>query len=590
MMEGKSIQKHVDPSLRTVKAGGFMGWMLFHGPTNAETGQPINPGSPLLRGEKVEHLKVLRQEEVVLQDIRRRIMTHFDPVGEGKVRVYLIGSSAQAELRGEGKKGSDLDILVQEATQEELLSEEFIGLLEEEYDVEIASKSVATDHIYLILRKKGSDEVLAEIAVCYFFKDGEKNALTMVETLQRLACYMTAIEIFEDGYQAVSAYKDALRAMQEDPSVALPFAPGLGDISLVNMTGVLRYPRELTRNDYFTVLLDTLNEIRDWWLRFKSVVPSLEEATAISNVVGTIRKGFEEANKAGMAEIYFGLLIHSGTLHTLFPVAWAGTCHRLFGPEDKPAESVFGYLRENGFSLGNLCKAMQLLMDEKIVQNIAKLEIEDLSEDWHISYLENLAILSALQNQLFPMSIIIPGDTREILRGDMLSTSRPPQTFRGSKKAEERAKYIFWYIIGPYVESFAYAEALTRDGYLVAAGKLVGIEPPSSTFDRVGLMYERVNIHLIYKLACGEFKDLCKQAMFWNQEFAQFPFGIPRMLQGRRLTELERALWAKKARFKAFLIQNLGIFRILGLIDDFIEKAMVEVHNRIGHEYRYVFD
>ena len=590
-----SIREHKQPFRRTVPLCPI-NTALFGLQRTDRSVEPLPPDSPLQRGEVVQRLEVLSPEEQgILQQIRTLILKQFDSEVEIDITCFLVGSSARDELRGSRKKRSDLDVLVLGITQEMLLSVGFLEILREHFTVKIGSGSIDKRKQYLQLYDKSTGTYLADIDVPYH-PESDDSAITPILALQRVAVSMTAIEILANSYQAASGYKGAISALSEDPVVDLPLAPGPSSQEPVNITASLRFHREIAGTSYFTTRLETLNKLRDWWLRFRGVEHSPEEIQRISASVNTaLNEAFEQANANGLGELYFSLLVHTGTFGALYPVAWANASHRLFDTAGEPKGSIFGYLRENGFNLENLEKALDIFMVAKAKSNIAQLGITDLSSTWYTSYRENIAIYAQLLDADFPVEIFLPDNPGTVKISDMLCHGRPELLHKDTGTLAERARYKFWNVMGIYVEALTLTKALNSEAVMSLAGQSAGVDPPTSIFDRFGIIYARVNTEMIRLLAMGEFEKVCRIAVEWEANYAQPNIdGVKARLDAARtILNAEQMYSAEKSiRLRTFFKSHLQGFLAMGWIDEAIMGvAAVLFENLTSHSrYRFVFD
>lgn len=538
---------------------------------------PIDYDNPLLRGDIVQNLNTLREVQTELQSIRDLIILHFDRLNgrQAEIRLYLVGSSASAELRGEPyKKGRDLDIMIVGITQEMLMSEEFRKALETSFNVKPWTGTVNADWKGLKLTSSG---IKFDLFTPYF-PSNKNRPETIVAAIQNLANATAAIEILDNGFQFVSAYDDTLQTVSVSNYIELPFVPGLGDVP-----GYMRYLRELGRTPYFTTTLETLNRIRNWWFSFRRIEHTIEEVRRISNSVNNaLTKGFAEADRAGLAERYFTLLVHTGVFHALFPAAWSCSGHRLTGPAGKPEESIIEYLREHGFTLENLGSAMRHFIDTRAALYINGLNIEGLPYNWHTSFLWNCIIESRLMNTDFSTKTLFPAEVSNISVSDLLGPERPNTD---SKTIAESARSVFWNVVGVYLESSVLAEAIRLDAIMSLASKIADIRQPTSIFDRIGIIYERVNTQIMSLLARGEFEAYCQEAMTMYRK----------VLEHVSAKESKFVVVSKSRLFDTFFKMHLLVFLrspndpILK-IDREIYEEMMRIYRKRIHNIQFVFD
>jgi hypothetical protein len=541
-----------------------------------------NQASPLeescCSGEKRNHLTKLGEYEFLLQEVRNLTISFWGYKARG---IFLVGRSALIELADLDEEVNDLDILIVGITQEELIDEQFLVRIRETYDVEVVKR---VDITYLRVLDKQTRKHIADIDVPYKPTD---QLASVAFAMQRMTTCLEAIEIVERGYYVVSAY-DYRVSLQGNATLALPLAPGIQGEDTLFASSMVRYQREVARTPFCTTTLDTLNAIRAWWLRFRNTSYEERELSQVSeSVEAVIRKGFEDANRYDRGELFFALLCHTGTLHAVFPVAWACCSHRLTDPEE--SESIIGYLRENGYSLQNLGKAMSRFMEEDMEQNIGSVATShdiELTANWHTSLFENYVVLSCLQSQEVNLGIFVLGGNGRISIYDLMRARRPSPSLEGV----EAAQYRYWNIIGVYVESYLLAEVFRLEALLAVASGISGVERSTSTFDRYGVMYERVQTHFMRMMARGNFEQECERIFQINEKIDE------QVLEDeKRLLEfygLGKPISDRIARFSVLFRMHLATFYHVPKqkIDSSIHSVILAMFKSILPSYPFIFD
>ncbi|MBN2015254.1 hypothetical protein JW766_00265 [Candidatus Dojkabacteria bacterium] len=550
----------------------------------------IGTDLPLETGDKIESLERLDEFHRPMQDIRERTVRCF---GDSVRGVFLTGRAALVELGQLDEEVCDLDLLIVGLIEQDLLDQRYLDILREEYRVEVVRR---TDIIYLKIYDKTTGDYLADIDVPYRPKSST-DVFSAVFALQRMATAIVAIEILPDGYRSVSAYEGALDAIGENwTAIALPFAPGLNEARTRFASSMLRYQREVARTPFLAATLVGLNAIRAWWLSFRNTEHTLEEVRIISDSAERVlRQGFADANRHGMGEMFFMLLAHTGSLHALFPYSWQCASHRLFGPKGDPDGCMLEFMKREGFSLDTLNAAIARFIDPTAYENILgrmKESQVSLPGNWYTSFLYNCLIEYNLVTRLFPLRVFIHGSLDSIAVHELLGARRPIPLV---KNDEQEARYLYWNIVGPYMESYVLAEVLRLEALLGQASIISGVEKKTSTFDRVGIIYQRVQTHVVRLIARGRFVRECRAALEFNRGIAgdemETEMAWLRQIGVRVLTEGEME---RIARFSIMFKQHLARFHsglMHGLsIDEFTQRVILNMFEVMLPRYHFVFD
>jgi hypothetical protein len=571
---------------------------------SGEVARPIQGGSPLQRGKVVEYLdRISPSDQQILYDIRRTVIEHFSSKGLTGLSLYLYGGAARIELRGDSDYYHDLDILIVGIVQELLVSDSFIHVLSQKYRVEKCHGSVNIKREFLKIFDKTSGRYIADLDVPFHqLERGE--VLSPLEATLGVAYQLAAIEILDGKFQAVSAYYKGIEVMQGEHYINLPLNMGG---TLDDITAVLRYPGEVVRTTYFTVMREYLNTIREWWFNFRRSDYDEEHVTLISEVAKKIlMNGFAQAEESGMSEEYFSLLVYTGALWALFPASWVNACSRLFTTSTNIGKSIYEYLGIHGYTLENLDRALSICMEtrawEKINQVLGSLGV-NIPDRWHVDHYISRLIESALLGEQIDLALFIPGKTDSISIAELISGYRPSPELRLSPNPVDQARYLYWNIAGLYVEAFVYAEILRSEVVMKLGYKLAGIEPLTSAFDRSGLVYQRVNMFIQRAMCDGTLRGCFREAMsletLYFRGTLKKAFQRARAASGRQDAEFLKQLKEevnRRTRFNHFFVYHVQRLAQAGLLEfppystQEIFDLIVQEFNKRAPQYQFVFD
>lgn len=574
----------------------------------------------LERGPMVEELQVPAHINTLLFSISNGVRNFCAEQGLKRPRIFVIGSQAVYHARvcldgshNEISPSRDLDFLIIGISQDTLISERFIALIESVLpdSAEVTVGSGSTDTRKRYIRIQMEDGYTIDLSTPF---QPQGSPTDDKEALYSLATGLVAIEILETHQlQFVSAYEHVLQQMQRKEIIEFPL-PSLGP-EIYYLSANLRVIQELARTPGLSTRAEVLNQLRRWWWDFRTKPYTDSELQQISSAVETgLERGFAAAQKTGKGLEYLSLLMHTGAIHALFPISW--TCSSLQLGDKESGNGIIGFLELHGYSLETLRQAFEVHMDPQAAQNIRRLvaEVEEyeLPANWVVSYRDNILVQMILLQQNLPIDTLLPGRTGFMQAYEILGAQPPQPSWPHKKSGEEyrlwQIRHAYWNVVGPFIEGMMYAEALLKDQVLVLGrwlidldqveqfqllegllrvdwtsiirGKQIGINqkaqliaqgrlPDGSKLlppPRIGINLERVNTQLMWDIARGELGSLFTTArtisklfaeQYFEPSFEEVQSSLPR---GVKLTVGERLQIMRLQRMRRSFDYHLEIF------------------------------